>query len=363
MIRSSHPPVPTLSRAATVAVLTLALVAVWFGDAAADPSSAEVQRRIDAAQTELEQLMGQVETRVEDYNEAVEAREQAEATLAQVSEDLAAARRELAELTAQVNQHVRRMYMLGPAMEFTSVFIAGDPNEVGTKATTMRRIFETQWLDLEQVDAVRVRTTALEGRSEQAAAAAAAAQEAAEEARAVAEAEVERHEGRMRELERELQAAQDREERERQRQRELELQRQAQARVGGPTTAQVTGPAPPPRAGSGRAVDAALSRLGSPYRWGATGPGQFDCSGLIVWAYRQAGVSLPRTSRAQFAALTPITRSELRPGDLVFAGSPVHHVGMYIGNGQIVHSPHSGAVVSIRSMERRDLAGFRRVTG
>ena len=108
-------------------------------------------------------------------------------------------------------------------------------------------------------------------------------------------------------------------------------------------------------------MEAALAQLGKPYQWGATGPGSFDCSGLMVFAWRQAGVTLPRTSAAQHANLRSVSRSELQPGDLVFAGSPrVHHVGMYIGNGQIVHSPRAGKPVEIRSMQRSDLRGFGR---
>ncbi|MGL5829269.1 MAG: NlpC/P60 family protein, partial [Angustibacter sp.] len=87
------------------------------------------------------------------------------------------------------------------------------------------------------------------------------------------------------------------------------------------------------------AIQAAASKLGAPYRWGAVGPNQFDCSGLMLWAYAQAGVSLPRTSRAQFAGLPQVPLSSAMPGDLIFyAASPndpgsIYHVGMYLGQG------------------------------
>ncbi|MFD8635149.1 NlpC/P60 family protein [Streptomyces sp. NPDC059533] len=99
---------------------------------------------------------------------------------------------------------------------------------------------------------------------------------------------------------------------------------------------------------SGRAaaaVMAARSAVGRPYVWGSTGPSGFDCSGLMVWSYRQAGVSLPRTSQAQRHAGRQVPLSQARPGDLVTYRSDASHVGMYVGNGQVVHAPYPGARV------------------
>ncbi|MGW6985317.1 NlpC/P60 family protein [Streptomyces sp. NPDC054932] len=99
---------------------------------------------------------------------------------------------------------------------------------------------------------------------------------------------------------------------------------------------------------SGRAaaaVMAARAAVGRPYVWGSTGPSGFDCSGLMVWSYRQAGVSLPRTSQAQRHAGRQVPLSQARPGDLVTYRSDASHVGMYVGNGQVVHAPYPGARV------------------
>ncbi|GAB2715918.1 C40 family peptidase [Kitasatospora kifunensis] len=99
---------------------------------------------------------------------------------------------------------------------------------------------------------------------------------------------------------------------------------------------------------AGQAVQEALSRLGDSYVWGATGSTTFDCSGLMQWAYGQAGVSLPRTSQEQATVGTGVpSLSQAQPGDLVIFGSDRHHVGMYIGNGKMVHAPHTGDVVRI----------------
>ncbi|OBI90014.1 C40 family peptidase [Mycobacterium asiaticum] len=96
---------------------------------------------------------------------------------------------------------------------------------------------------------------------------------------------------------------------------------------------------------AGRAVRAALSRLGRPYVWGATGPDRFDCSGLVQWAYAQAGVHLDRTTYQQINDGTPVPRSQVRPGDLVFPHAG--HVQMAIGNNLVVEAPYSGASVRI----------------
>lgn len=102
-------------------------------------------------------------------------------------------------------------------------------------------------------------------------------------------------------------------------------------------------------------VDDALSRRGCRYVWGATGPKQFDCSGLTQWAYRQNGISIPRVAAAQAQAGDRISKSNLKIGDLVFFrtesySNRISHVGMYIGGGQFVHAPTTGDVVKISSL-------------
>ena len=93
------------------------------------------------------------------------------------------------------------------------------------------------------------------------------------------------------------------------------------------------------------AVRAALTRLGRPYVWGATGPDRFDCSGLVQWAYAQAGVRLDRTTYDQINDGVPVARSQVRPGDLVFPHAG--HVQLAIGNDLVVEAPHAGATVRI----------------
>jgi cell wall-associated NlpC family hydrolase len=98
---------------------------------------------------------------------------------------------------------------------------------------------------------------------------------------------------------------------------------------------------------AGAAVNYALAQVGDAYVYGATGPDAYDCSGLTMMAWRQAGVSLPHSSSGQMGYGTPVSQSDLRPGDLVFYYNPVHHVGMYIGNGKIVHAANPSAGVEV----------------
>ena len=109
-----------------------------------------------------------------------------------------------------------------------------------------------------------------------------------------------------------------------------------------------------------RALRAALTRQGAPYIWGAEGPTTFDCSGLVMWAYRQVGVSLPRVAYDQSRVGTPVV-SGLLPGDLIALYSPVSHIGIYVGNGLYLNAPQSGDVVKVSRVPWRDVTAIRRV--
>ncbi len=110
------------------------------------------------------------------------------------------------------------------------------------------------------------------------------------------------------------------------------------------------------------ALEFAAAQIGKPYVWGGTGPQGFDCSGLVQQAWAAAGVTLPRVAADQSTATVPISFAQLEPGDLVFFEQPVGHVGIYVGGGQMIDAPYTGAFVRIDSIFWSKLEGFGRVT-
>jgi len=127
------------------------------------------------------------------------------------------------------------------------------------------------------------------------------------------------------------------------------------------STADYLTPTPPPPSQYGGVVGIAMQYLGTPYVWGGSSPGGFDCSGLVAYAYAQLGVSLPHNAAAMFSYGTPVSSSDLQAGDLVFF-SGLGHMGIYIGGGQFIHAPHTGDVVKISNMsDHGSYVGARRL--
>jgi cell wall-associated NlpC family hydrolase len=124
----------------------------------------------------------------------------------------------------------------------------------------------------------------------------------------------------------------------------------ALASTGVTPAAVVAAPASAPTRAAQIAVNTALAQQGKPYVWGAAGPNSYDCSGLLQYAYRAAGIALPHSSSMQSRMGTPVSKANLQPGDLVFFYSPVSHVGMYIGNGQMVHASTYGQPVKVTQL-------------
>jgi peptidoglycan DL-endopeptidase CwlO len=138
----------------------------------------------------------------------------------------------------------------------------------------------------------------------------------------------------------------------------------AEPRASTPAPAPAPAPAPstsaPVSGKAGVAVATAKAQLGKPYVWAAGGPDSFDCSGLTMYSWAAAGVSLPHSSSMQMSSGTQVSTSALQPGDLVFYGSPVHHVAIYVGSGQIIHAPQAGDVVRYASVDVMGIAGATR---
>ena len=119
-------------------------------------------------------------------------------------------------------------------------------------------------------------------------------------------------------------------------------------------------PAPAPSSGAAKAVEVARNQIGKPYKWAAAGPDSYDCSGLTMYAWSAAGVQLPHSAAGQYDMLPKVSRASLAPGDLVFYGSPIHHVGIYEGGGIMIEAPQTGENVRRASIDRSGYTGAAR---
>jgi peptidoglycan DL-endopeptidase CwlO len=274
-----------------------------------------------------------------------------------------AAERELAVAQAELDERARSSYMAGPGWFLSNLVGADDPADALARLPLQRAVVEADLALVDQVAASRARLDATRSRLSERLVAQARGAEQLDSKRAQAErlaADIGRE---LRTMDRRVAALIDR-----QRRREEASQQAAFADYLADARRSGTAPARDGRASAAarKAVAVALAQLGSPYVWGAEGPATFDCSGLTSFAYAAAGVTIPRVSRAQFAAyagLRPVDPLHLVAGDLVFfadnPGNPgtIHHVGMYIGKGLMVEAPHTGAVVRTSSIWRSSYAG------
>lgn len=279
-----------------------------------------------------------------------------------------AAERELEAVQAELDERARSAYIAGPGWFVSRPVGAADPADALARLPLQRAVLEA---DLALVDRVERAKAKLDGTRSRLSA------RLVDQARRAEQLDAKRAEAErlsadlkreLRTMDRRVAAIIDQ-----QRRREEAGRRAAFAdylaapRAGG--TAPVRDGRASPAART--AVAVAMAQIGSPYVWGAEGPSAFDCSGLTSFAYTAAGVTIPRVSRAQFAAyagLRPVDPLRLVAGDLVFfADNPrdpgsIHHVGMYVGRGLMVEAPHTGAVVRTSSIWRSSYAGAVRPT-
>jgi peptidoglycan DL-endopeptidase CwlO len=273
------------------------------------------------------------------------------------------AERELAVVQAKLNERARSSYMAGPGWFMSTLVGADDPGEALARLPLQRAVLEADLALVDQVSSAKAKLDSTRTRLSERLVGQARGAEQLDAKRAEAErlaAEIERE---LRTMDRRVAALI-----EQQRRREEASQRAAFTDYLAAAQTAGTAPVRDGRASpaAAKAVAVALAQRGSPYVWGAEGPSTFDCSGLTSFAYAAAGVTIPRVSRAQFAAyasMRPVDRLHLVPGDLVFFAddprnpSTIHHVGMYIGRGLMVEAPHTGAVVRTSSIMRSSYAG------
>ncbi|MDP9208977.1 MAG: NlpC/P60 family protein [Actinomycetota bacterium] len=317
--------------------------------AAADPAAAVPSSASDL-QRRLEGLNRQADQQVEDYLQAKLAVERTRKSIRIMQQQLDGVRGQLTDARASIAARAAVAYVQGPATDVASLLAADDPTDVLERAQLLD-LLATH--DADQVLAARaIEVSAKDQMNELAAVerkqAAILGQMAARKTR------IEQLVAQTEQTLAELRAA--------------ERRRAAAADRPATTAPPASSPAPTPPSNAvsgnvGAVIRYAYAQLGKPYQWGATGPGAFDCSGLTLMAWAQAGVSLPHSSRAQIGIGRQVTRSELQPGDLIFRYSPISHVSLYVGNGQQISATHSGSTVKLQSAFQGEIVGYSRPTG
>jgi peptidoglycan DL-endopeptidase CwlO len=319
-------------------------LAAAISPAAAAPSSAsDLQRR-------LEGLNRQADQQVEDYLQAKLALERTRSSIRILQEQLKAVRGQLADARASIAARAAVAYVQGPATDVASLLAAGDPTDALERAQLLD-LLATR--DADQVLAARAIERSAQDRASELA--------AVERKQAAILDQMAERKARIEQLVAQTEQTLDQ-------LRAAERRRAAAANRPATTAPSASSPAPtpPPKPVSGNVgavIRYAYAQLGKPYQWGATGPGAFDCSGLTMMAWAQAGVSLPHSSRAQIGIGRQVTRSELQPGDLIFRYSPISHVSLYVGNGQQISATHTGSTVKLQSAFQGEIVGFSRPTG
>ena len=340
--------------------------------ASVDPGAQAAPDPIDQAKVRLAQLDEQTSKVQEDYTEAQAALDKAQKDLDRSQRDLKIQSDKVATMRKALGRVALSDYQSGGGVSMTTQLVAsGDSGQFLSKLATIQNVTERTSVQFQDFQAEQARLKSMKSQAE----ADRATIESQRNQQAKLLADAKKKEQEAKQVVDRL-TAQQRAELKRQQAAEAQaaaahaVSRSAgrptdqQSALGQPssssTQASQTGsqvPIPDPSHGvSSRAQSAlnfALAQLGKPYIWGGTGPTDYDCSGLMMASWGKAGVSLPRTAAAQYAAGTPVSTSDLQPGDLVFFYPGITHVGMYIGDGKFIHasSPRTGIKVSVLAQQ------------
>ena len=351
-IRPCMPVLAAIILSTTVAVGVIAMPVQATG------GSADEQRRVNEIINELDRLGAQIDSLGEDYALAVNTQEDLAVEIASTEARIAEKEKELVAMQGDLQAAALKSFVRG-GFSSTLSNILGSTSSIGdsvrkkylTSAALNTGAGNTDALQGIIDDLAKERATLEKQRTK----AESAADYAASRLNA-AESLASTYESMQAAAERELGSAL-RSERQRREAAALEAAQAEAAKFKGSKYANVA----PPSSKAGVAIKAAVSQLGVRYVFGAKSPGNaFDCSGLTSYAWGVAGVGIPRTSRTQYAGLTRIPTAAIQPGDLVFSGYPIHHVGMYVGNGQMVHAPRTGDVVKISAVSWSRVVGVAR---
>ncbi|MFJ3215995.1 NlpC/P60 family protein [Kitasatospora sp. NPDC086801] len=331
------------------AAATTALGVTTGGSAQAAPGPPDTPARKDV-KAQVEQLYGEAEQASEKYNAAQEAQQRLQGETTILQGDIAVAQDQLNQLRGDLATVAGAEYRGGGMAQTVQLMLSTDPEGYLSRARTLDQAAERQQETLHELaarqrrlDQRRTETSGKLAELDQARSSLADSKQQIQQRLAKAQ----RLLNGLGVAERARLAAQD--------------AREAEQRATRGTDRLDLGTAPPASERGAAALAAAVRMIGSPYVYGSTGPRAFDCSGLMYYSWRQAGVTLPRTSQAQAYAGQRVSLSEARPGDLVIFYRDMHHVGMYAGGGVIVHAPYPGARVRYESVNAMPVVGVVRL--
>ncbi|ANP54567.1 cell wall-associated NlpC family hydrolase [Streptomyces griseochromogenes] len=332
---ASHRRLKQPSRTRVTVLTTAAAAAVALSANAANAAPSEKLGK-DEVKAKVDKLYEQAEQATEKYNGAKEKQQKLQKEISTIQDNVARGQQELNKLRDGLGSLATAQYRSGGIDSSVQLFLSSNPDDFLDKASTLDQ------LSSQQVEALKkIQDKQRELAQERA--------EAAEKLKDLAATRTElgnkkkEVQGKLADAQKLLNSLTAKE--------KAELAAQQQRADRSSSERVNLGDAPPASGRAEAAFQAAQSQIGKPYVYGATGPSSYDCSGLTSWAYAQAGVSIPRTSEAQANAGTRIyDQSQLKVGDLVIFFGDYHHVGLYAGNGQVLHAPHTGAVVRYEAM-------------
>lgn len=285
----------------------------------AAPSAAELERRIDEAWNKLEPI-------IEQHNATRQELARQRARQATLTQQIQPLQMQVDIAMSRVGEIAVRIYKGGRTSAMNALLTSGSPTNLADQLAFLDQVARDQQNQISNVADVKARYE----------------QEKAPLDQVVAQ--LARTEADLAAKEKQINA-------------ELKQLERLRAQAYGTTSSSTSAPRPAncpsanPGGKAGIAVTFACAQIGKMYKWGAAGPNNYDCSGLTMAAWNKAGVSLPHNAADQRRAVPYISRANLRPGDLVFYYSDLHHVGMYVGGGWIVHASRAGEPVKMRAMD------------
>ncbi len=288
------------------------------GTAHAEPTKEEVEAK-------LEELHEEASALVDEYNAAKEEYDAAKEKVEELEKQLGDEEERYEELREKVSSFASAAYMSPDLEAVTTILSVEDPADILEQSADLSYLSETQRAELEEFSNSSERLIQLKEENEELLKEAEEKKEEVEKKQKEVEEKIEEQEALLAQFP------------------DADPLTSGSSSTGGT----YTGPA----SGNARtALDFAYAQLGKPYIWGGNGPDGYDCSGLTMRAWGAAGVSLPRTTYAQATVGTRVSYNSMQPGDLVFFYPELSHVGLYVGNGQMIHAPSSGRTIEVVSL-------------